>query len=237
MKFLSIALLSTLTPGTSYLIAKDLKKAGLVILLCFTLISIFTIGRSIVTANGFILLNAGLLTIHLVSWLHGLVLLRARLSVETVDSSLKTRPSISILKVTIWFLTIWGIAIIGHINKSELFGFNLYHIPSKSMQPTLQIGDIVLIDTWFSSSNISNETIIVFKRHERGIILIKRIQQIRTDGNNDTQVFVVGDNTNYSVDSRRWGWIDSRNIIGIAKSSLFSIRGNTDSENSYPKEL
>ena len=47
-----------------------------------------------------------------------------------------------------------GIIVLSHIHKPVIFGFQLYHIPSNSMRPTLLPGDIVMVDSWISNQSI-----------------------------------------------------------------------------------
>ena len=73
------------------------------------------------------------------------------------------------------------------------------------MLPTLKIGQDILVSTWFFS--LKKGDLVVIKH--RGREMVKRIQ--RTNGR---IYFVVGDNKKESTDSRTFGPISRKEIIG-----------------------
>lgn len=73
------------------------------------------------------------------------------------------------------------------------------------MYPTLKPDKNVLVLCWFYK--LKTRDLVVFKKDNKAII--KRIQKL--DG---YRIFVVGDNTKESTDSRHFGWIDQDKIIG-----------------------
>ena len=126
----------------------------------------------------------------------------------------------------------------------RIFFFDTYIITNKSMQPTLDEGDeILLIKKNFIFSGIKNFDIIVFRMGENN--LVKRVVGCEGDRieiidgelylNNDlikceyyffdeednasyivgkNQYFVLGDNIAVSEDSRSFGLINESDIIG-----------------------
>ncbi len=126
----------------------------------------------------------------------------------------------------------------------RIFFFDTYIITNKSMQPTLDEGDeILLIKKSFILGGIKNFDIIVFRRGENN--LVKRVIGCEGDRieiidgelylNNDlikyeyyifdeednasyvigkNQYFVLGDNVSVSEDSRSFGLINKSDIIG-----------------------
>lgn len=77
-------------------------------------------------------------------------------------------------------------------------------VKENSMSPFLKTRDRVLVIR-FLKPKIGD--VVVFKFNKR--YYIKRVAQIK-----DNEYFVTGDNKKESVDSRRFGWIDKKDIIG-----------------------
>ncbi len=139
------------------------------------------------------------------------------------------------------------------------FAIEAYYVPSGSMEPTLQVGDRILVDKAFvSKGSLGDGTIVVFAHppgDRPGVCddpeakdLVKRIvagpgQTIRSVGNTvyvdgrpqaetylpkgtvlgrpiplqtvpKGRYFVMGDNRAESCDSRYWGTITARSIVG-----------------------
>jgi nickel-type superoxide dismutase maturation protease len=85
-----------------------------------------------------------------------------------------------------------------------------YKISGTSMGPTIKVGQTVLVNRlsyWFTKPKIDD--IIALYDPRDGKILIKRITK-----KNRTKYFVEGDNKGASTDSRVFGWIEKRAIIG-----------------------
>ena len=75
------------------------------------------------------------------------------------------------------------------------------------MLPTFKSGDLVLVNRlayFFGSPKVGD--LVVLKR---GKHIIKRITAIEGE-----QVFVIGDNKKESTDSRNFGWINKKEIVG-----------------------
>lgn len=78
------------------------------------------------------------------------------------------------------------------------------------MYPTYQDGDILLINRLaylFSKPRVGD--VIAAKDPRDKKILIKRIEKV-----NANKYFVVGDNKRHSTDSREFGMIERKDIIG-----------------------
>jgi signal peptidase I len=85
-----------------------------------------------------------------------------------------------------------------------------FKIQGSSMEPTIVSGETVLVSRtsyWFT--NPKKGDIITLHDPRDGKILIKRITK-----KNRTNYFVEGDNKSASTDSRVFGWIGKRDIIG-----------------------
>lgn len=87
--------------------------------------------------------------------------------------------------------------------------YSLRRISGLSMLPTLQPDKVVVIKSFRNSYHIGE--IIVFT-HD-GIEKIKRITAIRYRAGKP-EIFVRGDNTASSSDSRTFGWLPMHVIIG-----------------------
>ena len=75
------------------------------------------------------------------------------------------------------------------------------------MEPTFQDGDAVLVNRlsyFFKKPKIGD--LVVLKREK---YIIKRITKIK-----DNKIFVEGDNKKESIDSRGFGWVDRKRIVG-----------------------
>jgi len=73
------------------------------------------------------------------------------------------------------------------------------------MLPTLKAGQLVLASGWHPRLHIDD---VVVVRHDN-IDKIKRIRKI-----NNNRLFVVGDNSASSLDSRSFGWLPQNTVIG-----------------------
>ncbi len=77
------------------------------------------------------------------------------------------------------------------------------------MQPFLAYGDNVLVNIFsyiFRDPDIGD---VVVLRAPKGMIMVKRITKKR-----DNVYFVRGDNETESTDSRKFGWIERKEIVG-----------------------
>ena len=74
----------------------------------------------------------------------------------------------------------------------------LRHIVGKSMLPSFQEGGLLVAFTWFTGLKPRDVVII---RHE-GREKVKRVHKVRGG-----KLFVLGDNSEFSTDSRDFGWL------------------------------
>jgi signal peptidase I len=111
----------------------------------------------------------------------------------------------------------------------------LYKIPSGSMQPQVLVGDRILVDnTAYGRVSPHKGDIIVFVYlDDRSKTYIKRIAALpgeivsTADGKDFVvphgHVFVLGDNRMHSEDSRKFGPVPLRDILGKARLICWSI--------------
>ena len=83
-----------------------------------------------------------------------------------------------------------------------------FKITGHSMEPFLLNNQTVLASSIpFILSKPKIDDVVVFKVDDE--IYIKRIKEIKNQ-----KVFLIGDNKTDSLDSRKIGWIDKKDIIG-----------------------
>ena len=92
----------------------------------------------------------------------------------------------------------------------KIFPFFKYLISGESMSPTLKPGQNILVNRLtyvFAKPKVGD--IIALKDLGSKKVLIKRISKTNKDN-----YFVLGDNEKQSTDSRVFGWIKKKDIIG-----------------------
>lgn len=81
------------------------------------------------------------------------------------------------------------------------------------MEPTIREGEVLLVNKvqyLLKEPKVGDIVVLKNPLREKGKkYIIKRIQKIQGD-----KFFVMGDNKRASVDSRRFGWINKKNILG-----------------------
>ncbi|HVE73072.1 MAG TPA: signal peptidase I [Thermoanaerobaculia bacterium] len=129
---------------------------------------------------------------------------------------------------------------------------HIYSIPSRSMAPTLEAGDQILV-TPYLRSNPERGHVVVFRRGEElmvkrvigvpGDLVDSRLGRVRIGGHTlpepyalrpaatgaiESQIvpadsyFVLGDNRDDSIDSRSWGYVPRAQVVGHARMILWS---------------
>ena len=202
-------------PGGAYCVFGKPYKAIMVPFLGLVWVCVFSGLRWVVTPEGFTIMLVGLLTLHGASWVAGWMLQR-----ENTKVTPAWRRGLMLLVLV---LINGGMIISCHTYKSQWFGFDLYQIPSDSMHPTLQRGDIVMVNTWaYDTASPTIKDILIIKRSASGMALAKRLTRIRT-AVAGTELFLEDDNPNRSVDSRRFGWVTDTYLIGKVEFVWFSF--------------
>ena len=87
-----------------------------------------------------------------------------------------------------------------------------FRVTGNSMQPLLQPGEEILINPFAYQKALPqiNDLVVAIHPHQKDLEIVKRIHRIDEDGT----FFLLGDNPNHSTDSRNFGAIALKNIIG-----------------------
>lgn len=94
------------------------------------------------------------------------------------------------------------------MNLLSNFPLKRFKIKNQSMEPYLEERSEVLTFPYFIFKPKVGD-VIVFKSIVPPFVFCKRIKKIIGD-----ELWVVGDNKNKSIDSRKFGFVDRKNIIG-----------------------
>lgn len=76
------------------------------------------------------------------------------------------------------------------------------------MLSTLKPGQDVLVFKWWRLLGIKVGDLVAFRKN--GKAMVKRVRQMSSNRG----IFVLGDNEKESTDSRKFGWIDKKDILG-----------------------
>ncbi|HLC59340.1 MAG TPA: S26 family signal peptidase [archaeon] len=89
-----------------------------------------------------------------------------------------------------------------------MWPFTVFRIEDKSMEPYLKSGDYVIVNKIaYAFKNPVKNDVVVLKHRNR--FLVKRVGKILED-----RYFVKGDNVKSSKDSRHFGPVDKKSIVG-----------------------
>ena len=108
---------------------------------------------------------------------------------------------------------------------------HIYSIPSSSMEPTLQVGDHIVVTPYRTEMPKRGEVVVFRSPVNSDELLVKRITGVAGDlaeGHDGRLIvpagcyFVLGDNRANSFDSRQWGVLSRNLIVGRARLVLWS---------------
>lgn len=103
----------------------------------------------------------------------------------------------------------WAERILWLLVKHEIF-----EIEGESMSPTLIEGDLALVN--FQAKIKEGDIILAHHPFEVGSKLIKRVWKITDEG----KYFLIGDNLPKSTDSRDFGELPAKDILGKVEAKL-----------------
>lgn len=119
----------------------------------------------------------------------------------------------------------WSSIAFGFIYKDIWLGLHIYFVPSMSMYPTLKPGQFILLDTWiYRNNNPKLGDVLVFKEKNDYRWLVKRITRWpEGETLHNGEWFVMGDNRNFSIDSRNFGGVKRDQLVGQVRLVLLTI--------------
>jgi nickel-type superoxide dismutase maturation protease len=87
-----------------------------------------------------------------------------------------------------------------------------YEVRGESMRPTFQPGDFLLVDTraYAAAPPIPGDLVLATHPYEPGIEVVKRVAEVDPDRG----ITLLGDNSEYSTDSRHYGPVPASALIG-----------------------
>ncbi|MDP2641311.1 MAG: nickel-type superoxide dismutase maturation protease [Candidatus Yanofskybacteria bacterium] len=93
--------------------------------------------------------------------------------------------------------------------------FSYFHVQGQSMEPFCREGDFVLVNrmSYLLSHPCVGDVVVFSDPARKDFLLVKRVARISRGG----LVWVEGDNTQGSYDSRTFGWIPRKAILGKGK--------------------
>lgn len=199
-------------PGLGHALKGRWAMAFLFPLLQTISISTILLSRIIIIPWGLYILISLIIVIQLISGLSA-----HRILAYKQHPILKTISIITILVITPLLTS----AIF--LERALLFGLELYYIPSRSMTPTLKIGDIILVDEWKYEKNApENGDVVVFNFSSMpDRIFVKRIAEVRGEGD---YYYLLGDNPDASQDSRYFGPVKRTDIRGKVIRPIINLK-------------
>lgn len=213
MLFILKIILSFAIPGASLLFTSKPARAVCIPTIFIVTLATFTETRAIASLYGFTACIIILAGVHTISFLGGIG------SFSRPNGGHYIRSAV-LFSFIILFMH-GAIVKVFYSYRNSVLGLELYYIPSQSMQPTIQPGDVVLADTRPNKATLKVGDIVVFQHpYINGLAIIKRISSIVGDGT----VSVSGDNPENSLDSRTLGNID---ISAIQAKATAVFRGAT----------
>jgi signal peptidase I len=123
-------------------------------------------------------------------------------------------------------------------------GFGIFGrvvVQGTSMEPTFQPNDWLLVRYRFSGSKQLTlrigDVVVIEREQQPGILYIKRIVKIESDGSGQESYFVESDNKS-GTDSRTWGYLSKGELIGKVITRIksgFKTRAKTRTKNETEK--
>jgi signal peptidase I len=149
-------------------------------------------------------------------------------TILTIRASTHRRNALSFQQIILYLLFFLLILLLTFGFKHKLLGVEVNYVPSPSMEPTLKPGQIILSDTWaYEDKSPEIGDVVTFEHGVKHKTFVKRINfWPNGDIENNGLWFVTGDNAKLSQDSRYFGGIESKQLIGKVRLILFNLNSN-----------
>lgn len=214
-KQISYSLINLLIPGFSFSLLGNLWLGilypvliSIFIILCSYLGYLFK-PESFITIMTLVFIIAMTSSLHILLWLH---------FKKEIYQTKKIKFS-KILTLILWLIIITSLLFF----RQAFLGLELYSIHGDSMLPTLKPDDIVMVEVISPTVRIQENDVLVFYAPKSNKVLIKRYIPIKkNDINEQSSLFLLGDNLTTSLDSRLLGAIPRDRIIGKVHWVLLS---------------
>jgi len=167
------AILSLLMPGLGHVYAGCLKKGFLIVAIEYSLILFVGFLGILSTFYGIAL------TIALAAGFYIFVL------ISSVKLALKNKEyQLQPFNRWYWYLVIlFTVSISSNILfsfRGDILGYETYQIPAKSMDPTLQVGDFITVNTKYDQLKVGDVVVFLYP-NDRSVPFVKRVAGIGND--------------------------------------------------------
>jgi nickel-type superoxide dismutase maturation protease len=83
----------------------------------------------------------------------------------------------------------------------------IFRVSDRSMEPAVKEGDYLIVSRWYRRLRVGD--IVVLRHPTKNISIVKRISTVSSNS-----VHVIGDNKEFSEDSRKFGSLDMERVVG-----------------------
>ena len=222
------AFLSLICPGLGHVYAGDAKKGIALVSVEYGVVLLFGITGLISTFYGIV----GVLIFIVVFYIY-VIVSSVRLAYKNKEYHLK--------KYNRWYWYIAFIVVIATFAnilsslRGNIFGYESYRIVAKNMEPTLQIGDFITVDTRYSPLDVGDVIVFLYPK-DRTIPYVKRVAALGNDTVSIENGNVVRNGevvTKLSVaeDKRRRDYSISMTKRRIPKNEIFVLGDWRDNSN------
>ena len=91
--------------------------------------------------------------------------------------------------------------------------FPFIQVTGDSMSPTYHDGEIIIGTRLYKKDNLEIGDVVLYESPtEKGRIVIKRIDHFMNE-NGNLYLYFLGDNADFSYDSRYYGFVSSKNLV------------------------